>query len=119
MDIIKQQQKAEREEEERIKREQERQYRLEQEKLKQTTTTNENDEEEEEEKVEGKTTTTEEEYLVYICQCCNKMFKTTNAFKNHTDVSKGEENLLDICFKLFILMVNKLTYTHSLISLFF
>ena len=85
MDIIKQQQKAEREEEERIKREQERQYRLEQEKLKQNATNENNDEEKEQEEV-IKTTT--EEYLVYICQCCNKMFKTTNAFKNHTDVSK-------------------------------
>lgn len=115
MDIIKQQQKAEREEEERIKREQERQYRLEQEeKLKQNTTTNENNDEEKEQEEVIKTTT--EEYLVYICQCCNKMFKTTNAFKNHTDVSKerGRETcFLCCCFFVHRENVQKLT-THTL-----
>ena len=114
MDIIKQQQKAEREEEERIKREQERQYRLEQEeKLKQNTTTNENNDEEKEQEEVIKTTT--EEYLVYICQCCNKMFKTTNAFKNHTDVSKerGRETFFFVVVSLFHDNVQKLTHTHT------
>lgn len=113
MDIIKQQQKAEREEAERIKREQERQYRLEQEKLKQNATNENNDEEKDEEEV-IKTTT--EEYLVYICQCCNKMFKTTNAFKNHTDVSKERGERL-----VFFVQrdnVQKLTTHTQLISTF-
>ena len=110
MDIIKQQQKAEREEAERIKREQERQYRLEQEKLKQNATNDNNDEEKEVIK------TTTEEYLVYICQCCNKMFKTTNAFKNHTDVSKERGERL-----VFFVQrdnVQKLTTHTQLISTF-
>jgi len=78
MDIIRQQQKAEREEEERLKKEQEEKYRLEQEKKCPKV--------EEEEEVVINT-----EYLVYICQCCDKMFKTTNAFKNHTESNKHKE----------------------------
>jgi len=78
MDIIRQQQKAEREEEERLKKEQEEKYRLEQEKKCPKV--------EEEEEVIINT-----EYLVYICQCCDKMFKTTNAFKNHTESNKHKE----------------------------
>lgn len=81
MDIIKQQQKAEREEEERLKKEREDKYRLEQEKLKPTT---EEEEEEEEELIV-------KEYLVYICQCCNKKFNTTNQFKNHIDSKKHRD----------------------------
>jgi len=80
MDIIKQQQKAEREEEERIKKEQENNYRLEQEKL------NGPKEKEEEELGELK-----EEYLVYICQCCNKKFKTVQQFKNHIESKKHKD----------------------------
>lgn len=83
MDIIKQQQKAEREEEERQRLEQEKRYRSEQEKLKQKTTTAD---EEKEEFIITKT-----ECLVYICQCCNKMFKTTNAFQNHTMSKKHKD----------------------------
>ena len=83
MDIIKQQQKAEREEEERIKLEQEKKYRLEQERLaKLSNNTEDNDEEE---------VVIQTEYLVYICQCCNKMYKTTNAFQQHTESKKHQE----------------------------
>ena len=83
MDIIKQQQKAEREEEERIKLEQEKTYRLEQERLaKLSNNTEDNDEEE---------VVIQTEYLVYICQCCNKMYKTTNAFQQHTESKKHQE----------------------------
>jgi len=77
MDIIRQQQKAEREEEERLKKEQEEKYRLEQEKKCP--------------KVEEEEVIINTEYLVYICQCCDKMFKTTNAFKNHTESNKHKE----------------------------
>ena len=80
MDIIKQQQKAEREEEERIKKEQKNNYRLEQEKLNAAT------EEEEEELEELK-----EEYLVYICQCCNRKFKTVQQFSNHIESKKHKD----------------------------
>lgn len=81
MDIIKQQQKAEREEEERIKKEQENNYRLEQEKFNAAT------EEEEVEELEE----LKEEYLVYICQCCNRKFKTPNQFKNHIESKKHKD----------------------------
>ena len=77
MDIIRQQQKAEREEEERLKKEQEEKYRSEQEKKCP--------------KVEEEEVIINTEYLVYICQCCDKMFKTTNAFKNHTESNKHKE----------------------------
>lgn len=79
MDVIRAQQKAKREEEVRIKKEQEDKYRRQQEKLKLaiTATGKEGGEVEEEEIL------VVEEYLVYICQCCDKKFHTTNQFKSY------------------------------------
>mmetsp|Transcript_15576 Transcript_15576/g.18988 ORF Transcript_15576/g.18988 Transcript_15576/m.18988 type:complete len:537 (-) Transcript_15576:175-1785(-) len=84
IDIRKQQARKEREDQERLQREQEEQYRLQQEKLKQEAAEQEDEDEDEEPPTE--------EYLVYICQCCRKKFKTTNQFVNHSNSKKHRDN---------------------------
>lgn len=78
-DLIRNFERAEREEEERKKREEEERLRQEQEK--------ENGQESsssEEEEVE--------EYIIYICECCNKKFATKNQFINHSNSKKHKDN---------------------------
>jgi len=85
MDIIKHQQKKEREEEERQKKQKEENYRLlQREKLRVLQSG-----EEEEEACD--IVVVDKEYFVYICQCCNKKFNTTNQFKNHTMSKKHRD----------------------------
>eukprot|EP01083_Nonionella_stella_P286525 975238_1 len=89
MDIRRQQQKKEREEEERLQREREEKYRLEQAAKKKEENNDDDDEDKEEEEEEEPLTT---EHLVYICLCCDKKFKTTNQFVNHTNSRRHKEN---------------------------
>ena len=88
MDIRKQTLEKEREEEERKKREEDERYRRAQEE-KRRQENYENGIEEEEEEEEPPIVT---EYLVYICQCCQKKFNTTNQFANHTNSKRHREN---------------------------
>lgn len=86
LDIRKQTLEKERKEEERKQREQEERYCQEQEE-KRRQENNDNIEEEEEEEPPIVT-----EYFVYICQCCQKKFNTTNQFANHTKSKRHKEN---------------------------
>uniref|UniRef100_A0A7S3Q0E7 C2H2-type domain-containing protein n=1 Tax=Chaetoceros debilis TaxID=122233 RepID=A0A7S3Q0E7_9STRA len=88
-DIRRQQQKKEEEEEERLKREREEKYRLEQAAKKKEENEEDDDDDEEEEDEEEPLTT---EHLVYICLCCDKKFKTTNQFENHTNSRRHKQN---------------------------
>lgn len=73
------------EEEERIKKQQEEEYRQQQKALKEAAGEVSSEEEEEEPPVL--------EYLVYVCECCDKRYATKNQFLNHLNSKKHKHKV--------------------------